>query len=106
MARRHPRTVHSNRSDGRGQGVRGDLVEVAAFGADEAVEAAFAAGLLLAGAELLAGAGLLLAGAGLLLAGAGLLLAGAGLLLAGAGLWVGEVVGDGELELGAGLGEE
>ena len=92
MARRHPRTVHSNRSDGRGQGVRGDLVEVAAFGADEAVEAAFAAGLLLAGAELLAGAGLLLAGAGL--------------LLAGAGLWVGEVVGDGELELGAGLGEE
>ena len=92
MARRHPRTVHSNRSDGRGQGVRGDLVEVAAFGADEAVEAAFAAGLLLAGAELLAGAGLLLAGAGL--------------LLAGAGLWVGEVVGDGELGLGAGLGEE
>jgi len=100
------RTVHSHRPDGRDQGAADDLVEGAAFCADEAEEAAFAAGLLLAGAGLLvAGAGLLLAGAGLLVAGAGLLLAGAGLLVAGAGLWVGAVVGDGELELGAGLGE-
>ena len=44
--------------------------------------------------------------AGLLLAGAGVLLAGAGLLLAGAGVLLGELVGDGELELGTGLGNE
>ena len=59
-------------------------------------------------AELLLGAGLLL----LLLVGTGLLLVGAGLLLVGAGVLVGGLVGDGELlgvgelEVGAGLGEE
>ena len=57
-------------------------------------------------------AGLLLVGAGLELVGAGLLLVGAGLLLVGAGLLFSDVVGDGELlkagelEVGAGLGDE
>ena len=62
--------------------------------------------------EFCVAAGLLLVAAGLLLAGAGLLLAGAGLLLAGAGVLLGELVGDGdtvgddELGLGVGLGDE
>ena len=65
----------------------------------------FAAGLLPVDAGLLVGAGLLLVGAGLLLVGAALLLVGAGVLV-GDLVEDGELLGDGELGVGVGLGEE
>jgi hypothetical protein len=89
------------------QGEADDLAVEEGLGVDVGGEGAdFAAG------PLPVDAGLLLAGAGLLLVGAGLELAGAGLLLVGAGLLFsdlvgdGELLGDGELEVGAGLGGE